>query len=143
MMHILFHTILGTISYTGSQYGKPNKTIHLTNVDCNGAESTLLDCTSTTYSLQQGKNILATANVAGVKCYTPDQCVTPPTTPGTECSTGDVRLVGGQTGVAEGTLQYCYNGMWSPFCYLGPNEATIACRQLGYTDYDCKDFIAL
>lgn len=112
-------------------------TIHLTNVDCDGDEETISDCTYTTLSLQDGKTMLSQTNVAGVKCYTPDQCNTPPSG-GNGCNAGDIRLVGGQQNVAEGTLQYCFKGMWSPFCYLGPIEATVACRQLGYTTYDCE-----
>ena len=127
----------GSIAVAGSQYGKPDFTIHYSNVDCVGNEALITDCTYITYSLQQGKNMLPQTNVAGVKCYTPDQCVPPPTSGG-DCSSGMVRFSSGQTGIPEGNLEYCYNGFWSPFCYLGPNEAIVACRQLGYTDYECK-----
>ena len=81
--------------------------------------------------------MLSQTDAAGVKCYTPDQCVTP-LTGGSQCFDGEVQLTGGQFGLAEGTLEYCYSGFWTHFCYLGPNEATVACRQLGYSDYDCK-----
>ena len=45
--------------------------------------------------------------------------------------------MGGQAS-NEGRLEYCYNGQWSPFCTLRSQEATVACRQLGYTHYTGK-----
>lgn len=81
--------------------------------------------------------MLQTSNVAGVKCYTPNQCRTPPTG-GTTCTPGNIRLTGGQASTEDGNIEYCYNGFWSSFCYLGPTEATVACRQLGFTSYDSK-----
>lgn len=47
---------------------------------------------------------------------------------------GNLRLTGGSAD-NEGVLQYCYNGKWSPFCYLDDEEAAVACKQLGYTKY--------
>ena len=129
----------GTLAVRGSQYGKPNNlTIHFRNVSCNGDEATFSDCSYSTLSLAQGKALLATDDVAGVKCYTPDQCVPPPPATGNECTNGALRQRGGQGGIPEGNLEYCYRGYWSPFCYLGTTEATVACRQLGYSSYDCK-----
>ena len=129
--------VIGTIPYYGSHFGKPNKTIHLTKIYCTGSEDMINDCTLTSLSLKDGKNIHEGTNVAGVKCYTPDQCVPPPLQ-GTACTHGHIRLTGGQSLTAEGNLEYCYHGSWSLFCYLGPIEAIIACRQLGYFQYDSK-----
>ena len=51
------------------------------------------------------------------------------------CSnSGSLRLTGGTTD-NEGVLEYCYNGKWSPFCYLDDEEAAVACKQLGYSQY--------
>ena len=49
-------------------------------------------------------------------------------------SNGALRLVGGQSS-HEGVLEYCYNGKWSPFCYLDDEEASVACKQMGYSQY--------
>lgn len=122
---------------TGSHYGKETLTIHMTNVACDGTEDGLGQCSFDTLSLSQGKSMLASTDVAGVKCYVPDQCPAPPTG-GSSCTNGALRLTGGQANVEEGNLEYCYHGYWSSFCYLGPNEATVACRQLGFTSYDSK-----
>lgn len=119
----------------GSYYGKPNKPVYLSNVQCNGDEETLDDCTQTTYSLEEGKSKLSSVNVAGVKCGVSDNCVTPPTG-GMDCNDGSVRLVGGGSN-NEGILEYCHGGLWSPFCSLNQTEATVACRNLGYTHTKC------
>ena len=51
------------------------------------------------------------------------------------CSTsGGLHLTGGNAD-GEGVLEYCYNGKWSPFCYLDTEEAAVACKQLGYSKY--------
>ena len=53
---------------------------------------------------------------------------------------GDVRLTGGNDD-NEGILEYCVLGSWSPFCSLGDEEATVACKQLGHYEYKCEYFI--
>ena len=131
--------LIGTLAIRGSRYGKPNNlTIHFRDVTCTGEETAFSDCSYSTLSLAEGKAMLATTDVAGVKCYTPDHCIPPPNVTGSDCTTGAIRLSGGQGGIPEGNLEFCYRGYWSPFCYLGPMEATVACRQLGYSNYDCK-----
>ena len=128
--------LIGTHPYYRSHFGKPtNKTIHISSIHCTGHERTISDCTRTTLSLEEGKNMIPQTNVAGVKCYTPDQCIPPPTG-GVSCTHGHIRLTGGRSSVAEGNIEYCYHGSWSLFCSLGPQEAVVACRQLGYEQYD-------
>ena len=128
-----------------SYYGRPEKTVHYSHVDCNGAEDKLTQCGKTTLSLTAGKTILKAADVAGVSCHgppttTPPCIAPPPLPPSPNCTNGEIQLVGGQT-VAEGRLEYCYNGQWSSFCTLLPMEATLACKELGYTQYTCKHFV--
>ena len=81
--------------------------------------------------------MMKNVEVAGVKCYVPSTC-TPPPNGGTECANSDLRLTGDNAKSGEGILEYCYKGLWSPFYSLGAKEAVIACRQLGYFDYDCR-----
>ena len=106
-------------------------------VQCTGDEERINECTQTSYSLEKGKNKLKTVDVAGVKCYVPNECVSPPIG-GTACVNGDIRLTGTNLKNGEGVLEYCYKGLWSTFCSLGEREAIVACRQLGYIGYDCK-----
>ena len=114
----------------------------MSNVACIGNEDKLNDCTLTFLALQEGKKLFDQTSVAGVKCSTPNQCITPPKQ-GTSCTRGQVRLTGGRTSTAEGNLEFCYFGSWSSFCYLGPIEATVACRQLGYTKYESMPFLCV
>ena len=125
-----------TIARSGSYYGKSNNTIHLSNVQCDGDEERIADCIQKTYSLEEGKNKLKTANVAGVRCSVLDGCVSPPTG-GAQCIDGSVRLVGERVSEGEGLLEYCHKGYWTPFCSLNVTEATVACRQLGYEETEC------
>lgn len=51
-----------------SAFGKPNRPIWLSNVNCDGLEDELDDCTWTRYSIQQARIQLPSAVVAGVRC---------------------------------------------------------------------------
>lgn len=51
-----------------------------------------------------------------------------------QCGDGDIRLVNGETGL-EGEVEICFSNEWGTICDdgWGPNDATVACRQLGFT----------
>ena len=120
----------------GSPFGKSNKTIHLTNVNCVGSEERIDDCTKTTVPLNDGKTIYASVDVAGVRCipYTGPECYDTPTVAPTvsECNSGEVKFAGDVTG-DQGTLLFCYKKQWSPFCSISDAAAAVACKQLGYS----------
>ena len=60
--------MIGGDVVTGSLYGKPNRTIQLSNVGCTGSESSLDACDSTLLNAEEGRNLFPHDNVAGVKC---------------------------------------------------------------------------
>ena len=129
----------------GSYYGKPNKTVHFRDVSCSGNELNLAECSKTVLSLYYGKQALPNTEVAGVDCVydvpTPPPCVPKPVlSPGSDCSTGDVRLVTttGSVSSDAGRAEYCYNGMWTPFCNMDTKVGSVICRQNGHTAYSCK-----
>lgn len=128
----------GAIAVLGSMYGKPNKAVHISNVNCVGGEERIDDCTKTSISLSEGKTTYKSANVAGVKCLPPPDptCIGNPTgvPDGSACTPGMLTLFGGNSD-NEGTLRYCYKGQWSPMCSLSEAAASVACKQLGYTQY--------
>ena len=103
---------------------------------CNGGEATIGECTTTTYSVQQGKDLLVRVDVAGITCLIPSDYGIPPTG-GSECQKGATRLTGGE-GLSEGNLEYCYNGSWSPTCMLSEIYAAIACKEFGFMNYSCE-----
>ena len=53
-----------------------------------------------------------------------------------QCTHGSIQLVGQSS--REGRLEYCYYGVWSPFCDLYYQTATVACKQLGFTNSPSK-----
>ncbi|XP_011409971.1 PREDICTED: scavenger receptor cysteine-rich domain superfamily protein-like [Amphimedon queenslandica] len=124
----------GAASSIGSKYGKNNRTIMLSDVYCTGDETALDQCAYTFYSLSEGKTLLPQVQVAGVSCL-PSNCIPPSDVPGSECTFNTVQTTGGSSN-GVGNLRFCYNGNWSPVCQLDPSEATVACRQLGFTNYD-------
>ena len=67
---IVFHSYLtpGSISVTDSSYGKPNRTVHLGNVDCTGSEESIKDCKITKIPHEGGIHLYKLIQVAGVSC---------------------------------------------------------------------------
>ena len=51
----------------------------------------------------------------------------------TNCTTGDVRLVGGPS-ENRGRVEVCINHAWASMCsrYFHQEEASVVCGQLGY-----------
>ena len=59
--------------------------------------------------------------------------------PSLACANGDLRInstniPGGST--LAGRLEVCYNNTWGTVCSdgYGPQEAVVACRQMGFSD---------
>lgn len=130
----------------GSLYGKGRKPLRLRNMACTGTEKRLVQCAQYKYSYVDGVAALPQYDVAGVDCIydapTDPPCVQRPAsfdTPNSNnpCTNGQIRLQGGSASDGYGRLEFCIDGYWSPFCKMDPNVATVACRQLGYTDYSC------
>ena len=129
---------IGSMSKSGSFYGKVNKTLAATSYGCIGTETVLTECTNTMYAYDQGKLLARNTSVAGVYCVPNEQtteppvcAVTPTLSPIPMCQVGDMQLFGGLND-AEGRLMYCYNGQWSPFCSVDSVVASVACKAKGY-----------
>ena len=128
-----------------SFYGKPNRTVHFKNVACLGKEQTISECSKFSYSIEGGKVAIGSVEVAGVQCLnyispTSQPCLSAPDTKNISprCNESDLRLSGGSS-PNEGILEFCYQQQWSPFCNLHHIEASVACKQLGFTQYTCEN----
>ena len=137
-------TWTGAVALLPSNFGKPNLPILASDVYCVGDESKLTECSMTVHSLDDGRNLLGQVNVVGVSCQNPSTCVAPPSG-GNDCLAGDIQLIAGgsstlqsNSATSQGTLQYCYKGLWSPMCSISERAATVACKQMGFTNYFCK-----
>ena len=128
-----------------SYYGKPNRTLHLTNVVCTGLEDRLINCSYSILPIEVGKNTVKSVDVAGVSCHP-----SPPTMPpcdipsesafgvGSNCTHGEVRLTGDGHSEQAGRLEMCYGNQWTPFCDIDESVALVACKQLEYTQSSCE-----
>ncbi|XP_022091235.1 scavenger receptor cysteine-rich domain superfamily protein-like [Acanthaster planci] len=90
----------------------PNQKINMGEVQCNGSESLLHQCPSAskTFTAQSCPG----GETAGVLCK-------------------DIRLVGGNKR-SFGAVELLVDSQWGSICAdnWGPNEGTVACKQLGY-----------
>ena len=66
------------------------------------------------------------------------------TTVYSNCSNGDVRLVGGSTD-NEGNVQICYYNAWGSVCddSWGSSDSNVVCRQLGFQSYGIYLYIVM
>ncbi|XP_019850019.1 PREDICTED: deleted in malignant brain tumors 1 protein-like isoform X3 [Amphimedon queenslandica] len=103
------------IAFSNAYFGQGTGSIVMSNVGCFGSESTLTSCYHTT------NHNCGHYEDAGVRCsYI--------------CIDGSVRLVGGSSSL-EGRVEVCRNESWGTVCddAWGTNDATVVCRQLGYS----------
>ena len=136
--------VIGAVAVRGSAYRKPNLTVHLSDVYCTGSEQNIAQCMYTSLSLEDGKALLDQVEVAGVSCQQHNVCEIPPTG-GNECSPDDIRLTFEENftyqinlDTKQGNLEYCYKGLWSSMCSISESGATVACKQMGFTNYSCR-----
>ena len=117
--------------------------IGLFELKCSGNETTIWDCT---YNTSHGGQYCYQRNDASVFCmrelYNFWQVkvfylmLIANTIVYSNCSNGDIRLVGGSTD-NEGNVQICYNNAWGSVCddSWGRTDSNVICRQLGFQPY--------
>ena len=113
--------VLLQYQYTGAQalsfaaFGVGSGPINMDDVQCNGDEPGLLNCTyNPTHNCVHFED-------ASVRCAA------------AECNETDIRLVGGSN-YTEGRVEVCVGGRWGTVCddFWGVTDARVVCRQLGY-----------
>ena len=60
--------LVSSIAVGGSQFGKPNKTVFMTEVNCDGTERTLPSCDAVKLPPEDGKGLHNVIDAAGVQC---------------------------------------------------------------------------
>ncbi|XP_064388501.1 neurotrypsin-like [Halichondria panicea] len=114
------YTRYGTVGTLGFSQASSTTRTWLDELRCSGTESRLIDCP---------------ANAIGFGDCSHSEDVALICT----ASNGDLRLVGssGLTGGSSGRLEVYYRGQWGTVCddSFRPNDANVACRQLGFSSY--------
>ena len=133
------YTYTGATSRCCAGYGRGSGSIWLDDVQCDGTERRLLNCTSQAL----GTHNCGHSEDAGVTCTTGNlqiykwlaslTCIVFLSTSYTVCSNGDIRLSGGRNGT-EGLVEICSGSTWGTVCddFWGATDAQVVCNQLGF-----------
>ena len=129
----------GAAVYYGAYFGQGTGPFHIQYIGCRGSESDLLQCSRGTYPYCSNH-----VGDAGVRCagnidsqlnecnlmiiiftiFSAETCD----------NEGEIRLAGGIV-EGEGRVEICRGGAWGTVCddYWGTPDATVVCRQLGFS----------
>ncbi len=116
LIEFLLNSAAG-IPYSNAFFGSGTGPIYLDDVQCFSSSNQLLECPSSPILTNNCDH----SDDAGVGCEAP-------------CSTGDIRLAGGNI-PNEGRIEICMSNEWGTVCddSWGSADAMVVCRQLGYS----------
>ncbi|XP_062579143.1 deleted in malignant brain tumors 1 protein-like, partial [Saccostrea cucullata] len=106
----------GGLPAHSSAFGGGDKDVWLDGLNCNGKESSLLECSHSVV----GSSSCGYSNRAGVVCY--------------HARNDSVRIVNGSSQY-EGRVEVLINDEWRTLCdrYWDKNDAAVTCKSLGYS----------
>ena len=127
-------------------FGEPSVPIWLDDLQCNGLENDILNCTSERIHTCDHFQDVGVMCLPGKKTYYYMSDVltqSPYSYHQIDCTPGEFRLIGG-TGPHEGRGEVCYRGQWSTVCDEGweDRDAEVVCSQIGFRargTFLCKD----
>jgi hypothetical protein len=113
------------IAYSSDKYGEGSGKIWMTNVECSGSESRLVDCKKSDWGFVY---FCSHSQDVGVNCENVDEL--------------SVRIAGESSG--KGTLEIFHSGTWGAVCddRFSKAEAEVVCRQLNYDTSDANFYVA-
>ena len=124
--------------YNAYLFGRGAGPILFTNVHCSSPKSSLLECNIGYQSSPQASHLFD----VGVRCQSECllyfilfYCLLDLVF----CQNGDIRLVGSSNPLS-GRVEVCVNSTWGTIChdYWDNKDATVVCRQLGYSTEGLK-----
>ena len=122
------------MAVSGTAFGQGSGLIHLTGLQCQGFENSLLNCSysSDTSGCSHSNDVFIMCQ-CNSDCYVfLDRNFRPVFF--LACSDGEVQLRGGSS-LLEGNVEVCRNQQWGTVCdtMWDTNDAGVVCRQLGYS----------
>jgi deleted-in-malignant-brain-tumors protein 1 len=110
----------GALAVSGEFFGEGELSVFFDRANCDGTESSLLECNYTSMPVSCDRLL-----DAGVVCQAT-------ATEYGNCTHGALRLEGGN--ITEGRVEICINNAWGTVCSdsYGSRDAKVICQQLGF-----------
>ena len=126
--HVFSCLHVGAVVVANNLFGTGISPFVARNFRCSGSEDQLFHCTHSIIPINSQRRY-SSSYVVGVICQGN-------TSKPTECTPGDVRLVGGSKNT-EGRVEVCTESYWAVACIRSLYSSTIKllCKQLGYPTY--------
>ena len=142
LMYLIIFKLGIEVFRSNSYFGEGTGPVLFANLNCDGTESTLSDCTYSSYyftishsdaGVRCNRVAVTSKSLNDLKCIQRNVYQRYGLLVQSGCSNGDVRLMNG-TAPNEGRVEICYSGVWGSVCDSSwdSSDAVIVCRQMGF-----------